>query len=129
MQPNHLWFFGEGVAPTGSIRLPVTGGTAPTNRTLLTTIIIVDCPSAYNVVIGRPILVDLRAVTSIWHLAMKFPTDIGVGCVLVGNQREARECYNASITKAKKGVSRDATGKELQMATDVQAHSGDNLTK
>ena len=121
-------FSGEGLTPTGSIRLPVTAGTAPTIRTLLTTFIVVDCPSAYNVVIGTPILVDLRAVTSIWHLAMKFPTDAGVGRVL-GNQREARECYNASITKAKKGMSRSAPPENLQMAIDVQAQSGDEVTK
>ena len=52
-------FSGEGLAPVGSIRLPVTAGTAPANRTLLTTFIVVDCPSAYNAMIGRPILVDL----------------------------------------------------------------------
>ena len=84
-------FSGEGLAQVGSIRLPVTAGTAPANRTLLTTFIVFDCPSTYNAGIGTPILVDLRAVTSVWHLAMKFPTDAGVGCVL-GNQREAREC-------------------------------------
>ena len=78
-------FFGEGLTPTGSIRLLVTTSTAPTNRTLLTTFIVVDFPLAYNAVIGRPILVDLQAVTSIWHLAMKFPIDAGVGCAL-GNQ-------------------------------------------
>ena len=39
-------FFGEGLAPIGSIRLPVTVGTALANRTLLTTFIVVDCPSA-----------------------------------------------------------------------------------
>ena len=59
---------------------------------------------------------------------MKFPTDTGIGCVL-GNQREVRECYNASITKAKKGVSREVVGKELQMATDVQAQSSDDVTE
>ena len=73
-------------------------------------------------------MVNLRAVTSIWHLAMKFPTDAGIGCVL-GNQPEARECYNASITKAKKCVSREVSGNKLQMAADVQAQSGDNVTK
>ena len=111
-----------------SLLTTLTAGTAPANRTLLTTLIVVDCPSAYNAVIGRPILVDLRAVTSIWHLTMKFPTDAGVGYIL-GNQREARECYNASITKAKKGVLRDVPGKELQVAIDAQAHLGDNVTR
>ena len=53
-------FSGEGLAPTGSIRLQVTAGTAPVNRTLLTTFIVVDCPSTYNAIIGRPISVDLQ---------------------------------------------------------------------
>ena len=121
-------FSGEGLAPAGSIRLPVTAGTAPATRTLLATFIVVDCPSAYNAVIGRPILVDLRAVTSVWHLAMKFLTDAGVGRVL-GNQREARECYNASVTKAKRGTSKSTPTDRLQMTIDTQAQSGDEVTK
>ena len=112
-------FSGEGLAPAGMIKLPVTTGTAPASRTLLATFVVVDCPSAYNAVIGRPILVELRAIISMWHLAMKFPTDAGVGCVL-GNQREAREYYNASITKAKSGASRSATPERLQMTEDRQ---------
>ena len=100
----------------------------PATRTLLATFVVVDCPSAYNAIIGRPILVDLRVVVSMWHLAMKFPTDAGVGHVL-GNQREARECYNASITKAKSGTSRSTTPDRLQMAVDTQAQSGGEATK
>ena len=131
LEPCNQTIYGfsrEGLAPVGLIRLPVTAGTAPANRTLLNTFIVVDCPSAYNAVIGRPILVDLRVVISMWQLAMKFPTDAGVGCVL-GNQREARECYNASITKAKSGTSKSATPDRLQMTEDRQAQSGGNVTK
>ena len=73
-------------------------------------------------------LVDLWAVISMWHLAMKFPTDAGVGRVL-GNQREARECYNALIIKAKKGTPKSTTSDRLQMAIDTQAQSGDEVTK
>ncbi|XP_062112734.1 uncharacterized protein LOC133823896 [Humulus lupulus] len=69
----------------------------------MTKFLIVDCPSAYNVVIGRPLLTALHASVSIWHLSMKFPTSAGLGCVR-GDQREARECYNASIVKARKGA-------------------------
>ena len=45
---------------------------------------------------------ELHATVSIWHLSLKFPTSARQGCVQ-GNQREARECYNASVAKAKKG--------------------------
>ena len=51
---------------------------------------------------------------SIWHLTMKFPTSGGIGCTR-GDQREARECYNASISKARRGAANHIvadTGKE-----------------
>ena len=59
VQQTIYGFSGEGLAPTGSIRLPITAVTTPMNKTLLTTFIVVDCPSAYNAIIGWPILVDL----------------------------------------------------------------------
>ena len=34
---------------------------------------------------------------------MKFPTSAGIGCVQ-GDQREARECYNSSVAKTRKGA-------------------------
>ena len=86
----------------------------------MTEFLIVDCPSAYNVVIGRPLLTNLHAVVSIWHLSMKFPTSAGIGCVQ-GDQREARECYNASIAKAKKGV------KENNMIVCVEREEVDEM--
>ena len=72
-------FSGEGMTPSRMIRLPITAGTLPLSRTVLANFIVVDCPSAYNVVIGRPILVELRAVVSIHHLMIKFPTAEGIG--------------------------------------------------
>ena len=105
-------FSGEGMTPSGMIKLPITAGTSPLSRTVLASFIVVDCPSAYNVVMGRPILVDLRAVVSIHHLMIKFPAAKGVGS-LQGDQRTARECYNSSISKAKKtGVATTAVRTE-----------------
>lgn len=89
-------FSGEGMTPSGMIKLPITTGTSA-----LVSFIVVDCPSAYNVVMGRPIMVELRAVVSIYHLTMKFPTAEGIES-LRGDQRTAQECYNSSISKAKK---------------------------
>ena len=89
------------MTPSGMIKLPIIAGTSPLSRTVLASFIVVDCPSAYNVVMGRPILVDLRAVVSIHHLMIKFPAAKGVGS-LKGDQRTARECYNSSISKANK---------------------------
>ena len=56
------------------------------------TFLVVDCSSAYNAILGRPTLNSWKAVTSTYHLMIKFPTDCDVG-ELRGNQVAARECY------------------------------------
>ena len=43
------------------------------------TFLVVDCSSAYNAILGRPTLNSWKAVTSTYHLMIKFPTDYGVG--------------------------------------------------
>ena len=43
--------------------------------------LVVDLPSPYNVIIGRPTLRELEAVISMNYLLMKFPTDRRVGLV------------------------------------------------
>ena len=56
------------------------------------TFLVVDCSSAYNAILGQPTLNSWKAVTSTYHLMIKFPTDYGVG-ELRGNQVAAWECY------------------------------------
>ena len=63
--------------------------------------LLVDQPSAYNVIIGRQTLNALRVVVSIYHLAMKFPTGDQVGEVR-GDQVESRQCYAMSTRVAEK---------------------------
>ena len=51
----------------------------------------VDCLSSYNAIIGRPTLNSWKAITSTYHLSVKFPTENEVGEVQ-GDQLAAREC-------------------------------------
>ncbi|XP_060958922.1 uncharacterized protein LOC133030310 [Cannabis sativa] len=93
---NLVGFTGDGVASTGKITLPLTLGEAPKTVTRMTEFVVVDLPSAYNAILGRPALYTLGAVTSIKHLALKFPTATGSG-IVKGDQLPARECYNVAM--------------------------------
>jgi len=57
---------------------------------------VVDYSSAYNTILERPTLNSWKAVTSTYHLMIKFSTDYGVG-ELCRNQVAARECYVAMM--------------------------------
>ena len=56
----------------------------------------VDYPSSYNVIIGRPTLNRWKVAMSTYCLKVKFSIDNGVGEVK-GDQILARECYQAVL--------------------------------
>ena len=89
-------FSGEKVLPLGSIQLVLTLGEPPCQAATTTRFLIVDAPSAYNMLLGRPSLNAIKAIPSAYHMMIKFPTVSGVGMVR-GDQRVARECYSASV--------------------------------
>jgi hypothetical protein len=96
MEAPLVGFTGDKVCPVGIITLPITVGTYPKTVSKTVDFLVVNCPSAYNAIIGRPTLNRLRAVTSTYHLLIKFPTEHGIGEVR-GDQIAARECYLASL--------------------------------
>ena len=89
-------FGGMKVQPVGTITLPVVVGTYPQQVTRNVSFLVVDCSSSYNAIIGRPTLNSWKAVTSTYHLSVKFPTEHGVGEVQ-GDQLASRECYLAIL--------------------------------
>ena len=56
----------------------------------------VDCSSSYNAIIGRTTLNSWKAVTSTYHLSVKFPMEYGIGQAQ-GDQLATRECYLAMM--------------------------------
>ncbi|KAL2491126.1 Reverse transcriptase domain-containing protein [Abeliophyllum distichum] len=92
---NTKGFRGATVTPKGTIELPVTLGTYPTNITILTNLV-VNTPMAYNAIYGRPLLNAARAVVSTHPQSMKFPTSRGVECVR-GDQYVSIKCHVDSI--------------------------------
>ena len=94
---THLRGFSrEKVLPLGSIQLVLTLGDPPCQATTTIRFLIVDAPSAYNVLLGRPSLNAIKVIPSAYHMVIKFPTTNEVGMVR-GDQRVARECYSASM--------------------------------
>ncbi|GAV77864.1 hypothetical protein CFOL_v3_21332, partial [Cephalotus follicularis] len=89
-------FAGEIVHPLGSVDLSVVTGIAPRQTQVQMTFLVVDTPSPYNAIIGRPGLNLMEAIVSTMHLLIKFPTRFGVGEAR-GDQQAARQCYKTSV--------------------------------
>ena len=82
--------------PLGAITLPITVGDYLQQITKNVTFLVVDCSSAYNGILSRPTLNSWKAITSTYHLMIKFPTEYRVGEVRE-DQVAARECYIAIL--------------------------------
>ncbi|GKU95991.1 hypothetical protein SLEP1_g9277 [Rubroshorea leprosula] len=82
----------------GVITLPIYVGSEPRFMMASVTFLIVKMESAFNAILGRATLCELKAVISQPYLCMKFPTPQGVG-VLRGNQKMARACYQDTFKK------------------------------
>ena len=65
--------------PLGTVTLPVTIGNYPQQITKDVTFLVVDHSSAYNAIVGRLTLNSWKAITSTYHLMVKFPTEYRVG--------------------------------------------------
>ena len=71
-------FGGTSVYPRGVVILPVTVEDYPQQITKDVTFLVVDYSSAYKAILGRLTLNSWKAVTSTYHLMIKFPTEYGV---------------------------------------------------
>ncbi|XP_073137918.1 uncharacterized protein [Henckelia pumila] len=89
-------FAGHTVHPQGEILLPITLGTGDGNKTVLTRFTLVEAPSSYNVILGRPTMNSFRAVASAYHQKIKFPVGDKVGEVR-GDQPSSRKCYAETV--------------------------------
>lgn len=88
MKPIHTplgGFTGNRLLPLGTVSL-----------TRVVNFLVVDYLSAYNVILGRPMLNRIKVVTLTYHLLMRFLIKGEVGEVK-GDQVVARECYMASL--------------------------------
>ncbi|GFS33374.1 hypothetical protein Acr_00g0028020 [Actinidia rufa] len=99
LHPFHtplVGFGGNTTHPLGWINLPITLGTEPHQTTVWQDFVVVDCPSPYNAILGRPMLGGIKAITFTYHLKMKFSTLTGIGEVK-GDQKVARQCFISAM--------------------------------
>jgi len=90
-------FSGEQISTRGYIDLHTVFRDGTQTKTIPIRFLIVDAPTFYNILLGRPSLNTLGAVVSTPHLAMKFPAPSGDILTIHCDQRLARECYMASL--------------------------------
>ncbi|KAL0408142.1 UNVERIFIED_CONTAM: hypothetical protein Sradi_1748600 [Sesamum radiatum] len=102
-------FAGEVVHPRGMVSLPLTMGRGTMRKICLLKFLVVDVPSAYNVILGRPTLNTFQAVISTYHMKIKFPTPGGVGEVQ-GDPLQSRKCYVEAVRKGQKRNMDDTHG-------------------
>nr|XP_023875272.1 uncharacterized protein LOC111987763 [Quercus suber] len=85
-------FEGRVVIPKGQIRLPVQTGV----KIVEVDFIVVDAYSPYTVIVSRPWLYMLRAVSSTLHQKVNYPSE-GQVSEIRGDQSVARQCLVATI--------------------------------
>jgi len=90
-------FSGEQVSIHGYIDLHTVFREGTQTKTIPIRFLIVDAPTSYNVLLGRPSFNTLGAVVSTLHLAMKFPSPSGDILTVHCDQHLAHECYMASL--------------------------------
>lgn len=104
-------FVGEQVHVRGYITLKTTFGHGSQAKTIRVRYLVVNSPSSYNIIIGRPAFNLLGGVLSTKFLVMKYPLDKGRIRTIKGDQKVARECYhnNLRLQKTRKNSSNEKT--------------------
>ena len=101
-------FEGKTVIPKGQIRLPIQTD----SEVVEVDFIVVDSYSPYTVIVARPWLHALSAVSSTLHQKVKYPSEGQVKEIL-GNQSIARQCIVAAILHKPKVMSSDHAQRPL----------------
>uniref|UniRef100_A0A0D3A1A5 Peptidase A2 domain-containing protein n=3 Tax=Brassica TaxID=3705 RepID=A0A0D3A1A5_BRAOL len=85
---NLVGFSGETATSLGTIKLPIIAG----GVMKMTNFIVVDKPSPFHAILGRPWIHKMKAVASTYHQCVKFPTTNGIATIH-GSQKISRICY------------------------------------
>jgi len=81
----------------GYIDLRTTFSEEEAVRTIVIRNVVVNNPSAYNLLLGRPSLNRLGVIASTKHMKMKLPSLEGKVITKRSNQKDAHKCYESSL--------------------------------
>ncbi|XP_013658348.1 uncharacterized protein LOC106363092 [Brassica napus] len=87
-----IGFSGEVKQTVGEVTLPVYAE----GINMSTKFLVVDCQSAYNMILGRPWINDMGAVPSTLHQMVKFPIPWG-NRIIKGDQENSQSCYQTTL--------------------------------
>jgi len=90
-------FVGDQVEVRGHLELRTTSTDGSASCTENIRYLVVNAPSAYNILLGRPTLNRLRAVASTRHMKMKFSDLSGKVIVIKSDQQVAKRCYENNL--------------------------------
>ena len=85
-------FANQPIRPKRIITLPITIGQGEHTTTVMADFLVVDQSSAYNAIIGRPLMKKTNMVSIVYCLTIKFSTPTGVGYIKA-DQATARQCH------------------------------------
>jgi hypothetical protein len=127
-----IGFTGDIILPNRYVDLKVLFGQKPDTKAVMPKIIVVDCPSAYNAILGRPTLNHLGAIVSTVHLAMKFPGEDGSVITVRGKGSDARRWYQESLKITKTPIQpveiHEGKGKKKMERRDSPHEAGVMMT-
>ena len=90
-------FVGDQVELRGYIELRTTFTDGLASRTEKIRYLVVNAPSAYNILLGRPTLNGTGVVPSTRHIKVKLPSMEGLIITICSDQKEANKCYENSL--------------------------------
>ncbi|KAL0373493.1 UNVERIFIED_CONTAM: Retrovirus-related Pol polyprotein from transposon gypsy [Sesamum radiatum] len=92
-------FSGEMIEPLEEVTLPLSLGSYPKRSSKMVKFLIVNAPSAYNIILGRLSLNIFRAIASTYHMKLKF--QLRRCGRATGGERMARECYANTLKRSR----------------------------
>ncbi|XP_075473954.1 uncharacterized protein LOC142505013 [Primulina tabacum] len=117
-------FASHAVYPEGEIVLPLNLGTRELRKILMTTFTVVDAPSSYNIILGRPSMNELKSVASTNNQKIKFLVGNQVGEVH-GDQSSSRKGYVETVPVDQKKARREEKGRNCVEEVDRVVGEGE----